>query len=56
MIYSFKCECGNIRDVEQSIYAEVIEPMCTDCQQSMYRIYTSPAIAFKGNGFYTTDK
>jgi predicted nucleic acid-binding Zn ribbon protein len=55
MIYSFKCECGNTRDVEQSIHAEIEEPMCTDCHESMTRIWSSPAITFKGVGFYTTD-
>jgi predicted nucleic acid-binding Zn ribbon protein len=55
MIYSFKCECGNTRDVEQSIHAEIEEPMCTDCHESMTRIWSSPAITFKGVGFYSTD-
>jgi len=52
MIYSFKCECGNTRDLEQSIHAEVIEPICTDCHRSMYRIWEAPGITFKGDGFY----
>jgi predicted nucleic acid-binding Zn ribbon protein len=55
MIYSFKCECGNTRDVEQSIHAEIEEPMCTDCHESMTRIWSSPVITFKGVGFYSTD-
>jgi len=56
LIYSFKCECGNTRDVEQSIYAEVVEPMCTDCQESMYRCWSPTATIFKGKGFYSTDE
>ena len=55
MIYSFKCECGNTRDVEQSIHAEIVEPICTDCHESMSRCWSSPAVTFKGTGFYTTD-
>ena len=55
MIYSFKCDCGSTRDVEQSIHAEIIEPICTDCQKSMYRCWASPTIIFNGNGFYSTD-
>ncbi len=31
MIYAFKCECGSTREIEQSIHAEILEPMCTDC-------------------------
>jgi predicted nucleic acid-binding Zn ribbon protein len=54
MIYSFKCECGSTRDIEQSIHAEIIEPICTDCHQSMSRSWSSPAITFKGKGFYST--
>jgi predicted nucleic acid-binding Zn ribbon protein len=55
MIYSFKCECGSTRDIEQSIHAAIEEPMCTDCHKSMSRCWSSPAITFKGKGFYTTD-
>ena len=55
MIYSFNCECGSTRDIEQSIHADVVEPMCTDCHQMMSRSWSSPAITFKGKGFYTTD-
>lgn len=53
MIYSFKCECGNTKDIEQSIHSEVEEPMCTDCNDPMYRCWSSPAITFKGPGFYS---
>jgi putative FmdB family regulatory protein len=53
MIYSFNCECGSTRELEQSIHTEVIEPMCTDCHKSMQRVWSSPAITFKGKGFYS---
>lgn len=56
MIYSFKCACGSIRDVEQSIHAEVTEPFCTDCHGSMQRIWFSPPVTFTGTGFYSTDQ
>jgi predicted nucleic acid-binding Zn ribbon protein len=55
MIYSFKCECGSAIDIEQSIHVEIVEPTCTDCHQSMSRCWSSPAVTFKGTGFYTTD-
>jgi predicted nucleic acid-binding Zn ribbon protein len=54
MIYSFKCECGSTRDIEQSIHSEIIEPMCTDCHRSMSRSWSSPTIIFNGKGFYST--
>ena len=53
MIYAFKCECGSTREIEQSIHDDVITPMCTDCHSSMSRIWSSPAITFKGPGFYS---
>jgi predicted nucleic acid-binding Zn ribbon protein len=54
MIYAFKCECGNTREIEQSIHADIINPMCTDCHSSMSRVWSSPGITFKGDGFYST--
>lgn len=55
MIYSFKCQCGNTIDIEQSIHDAIVEPVCTDCHQSMSRSWSSPAITFTGSGFYSTD-
>jgi len=55
MIYTFKCECGYLTDIERSIHSEVEEPMCPNCTNSMYRIWQVPAITFKGSGFYSTD-
>lgn len=31
-------------------------PNCVMCSNPMLRQYASPSIAFKGTGFYTTDK
>lgn len=56
MIYTFKCECGHLTDLEISIHSEVEEPMCPNCNDPMYRIRQAPSIIFKGNGFYSTDK
>jgi predicted nucleic acid-binding Zn ribbon protein len=53
MIYAFKCECGSTREIEQSIHAEIITPMCTDCHQYRSRSWSSPAVTFKGPGFYS---
>ncbi len=53
MIYAFKCDCGSTREIEQSIHVEIINPICTDCHQSMSRSWSSPAVTFKGPGFYS---
>jgi putative FmdB family regulatory protein len=49
-LYDFKCECCN----------EVIEidepdsPPCGTCGNTMIRIWSAPAVHFKGSGFYST--
>ena len=49
-LYDFKCECCN----------EVIEinepdsPPCGICGNTMIRIWSAPAVHFKGSGFYST--
>lgn len=30
-------------------------PRCRRCRREMVRVYTPPAISFKGSGFYSTD-
>ena len=55
MIYSFKCKCGLQVEVERSIHDDLIAPVCTDCHETMSRVWDTPAITFKGAGFYKTD-
>jgi predicted nucleic acid-binding Zn ribbon protein len=55
MIYSFKCKCGLQTEVELSIHDSIINPICTDCHETMARVWDTPAITFKGKGFYKTD-
>lgn len=30
--------------------------VCEQCGNKLIRSYTSPAVSFRGSGFYTTDK
>jgi putative FmdB family regulatory protein len=57
VIYSYKCsKCNSELTIERSIHEEVRSPTCFDCHESMNRVWDSPAITFKGTGFYSTDK
>ena len=55
MIYEYKCNtCNLIKSVERSVYDNENVPLC--CGDLAVRVYAPPAITFKGNGFYSTDK
>ena len=55
MIYDYKCgKCSATLSVERSIHEEASTPMCFECHETMSRVWDSPAITFKGKGFYTT--
>lgn len=57
MIYSYKClNCSVVYEVERSIHAEASSPNCSSCHTEMSRVWNSPAITFKGSGFYSSDK
>lgn len=54
-LYDFKCECGNTRTQTISIHAKDFTATC-HCGKVMVRVYGSPAVTFKGPGFYANDK
>lgn len=57
MMYEYKCpRCSTLLSVERSIHAEASTPSCADCGELMSRVWSSPPIAFRGSGFYSTDK
>jgi putative FmdB family regulatory protein len=53
--YDFQC---NSCDIVQELLLNYSEtdtiPPCSLCGESMKRVYTPPAISFKGQGFYKT--
>ena len=55
MIYGYKCKCGSSIEIERSIHEEALAPLCIDCHETMTRVWDTPAITFKGAGFYKTD-
>jgi putative FmdB family regulatory protein len=55
MQYDYRCtECNGELTIERSIHEDPREPSCFDCHVPMIRKWDSPAITFKGKGFYST--
>ena len=53
--YSYECLCGHTNDVQHSIHEDPkIE--CNKCGGGMSRKPAVAAVAFRGSGFYSTDK
>jgi putative FmdB family regulatory protein len=49
-LYDFKCEtCNDVIELKEP-YA----PGCVTCGMTMVRIWSAPAVQFKGSGFYST--
>jgi putative FmdB family regulatory protein len=53
-IYEYKCENGHVFDVMQRMADEPLTA-CIECGAPAVRVLHSPAVHFKGSGFYNTD-
>jgi putative FmdB family regulatory protein len=53
-IYEYKCENGHVFEVIQPITDEPLTE-CQECGAPAARVLYSPAVHFKGSGFYNTD-
>ncbi len=54
-IYDYGCAaCGNQFELRQGFDSEPVET-CPRCQGRAQRRFHSPAVIYKGSGFYTTD-
>jgi putative FmdB family regulatory protein len=53
-IYEYKCENGHVFDVIQRMSDESLTE-CQECGAPAVRVLYSPAVHFKGSGFYNTD-
>jgi putative FmdB family regulatory protein len=54
-IYEYQCnECSERREVIQS-FSDAPPSECPSCGGTMKKLFSSPAIQFKGSGFYKTD-
>jgi putative FmdB family regulatory protein len=53
-IYEYNCENGHVFDVIQRMTDEALTE-CQECGAPAVRVLHSPAVHFKGSGFYNTD-
>jgi putative FmdB family regulatory protein len=53
-IYEYRCDNGHSFDVLQSMSDDPVKE-CEVCGAPVQRVLHSPAVHFKGSGFYTTD-
>jgi putative FmdB family regulatory protein len=53
-IYEYKCDNGHLFDVMQRMSEEPLSK-CEECGAPAVRVLHSPAVHFKGSGFYNTD-
>jgi putative FmdB family regulatory protein len=49
-VYDYRCTCGNTRTQTLSITTTQFIAVC-HCGLTMTRVYTAPAVTFKGNGW-----
>ena len=56
-VYEYKCEkCGHRFEVEQSISEKPIGQCPSNgCRGQVVRVFSAPAIVFKGKGWHATD-
>lgn len=56
-IYEYKCKsCDASITITRGIADKEEIPQCKICKTPLNRVYSSLGVAFKGNGFYSTDK
>ena len=53
--YEYQChKCGHVFEVQQSFADEPISK-CVSCRGKVRKLFSAPAIIFKGKGFHCTD-
>jgi putative FmdB family regulatory protein len=54
-LYEYKCDaCGHRFEVIQK-FSDPLVDTCPKCKGTVRKLFSSPAIQFKGSGFYITD-
>lgn len=54
-LYEYQCtKCGERTEIIQRV-SDPPQPQCPKCAGAMKKLISSPAIQFKGSGFYKTD-
>ncbi|MGZ4149800.1 MAG: FmdB family zinc ribbon protein, partial [Actinomycetota bacterium] len=53
--YEYACkQCGHTFEIVQSFKDDTLT-VCPECGGELRKVFTPPAITFKGSGFYATD-
>lgn len=53
--YAYRCSvCGHNFDVQQS-FSDAALTECPECTGLLRKVFSTPAISFKGSGFYLND-
>ena len=54
-LYEYECDnCGHRFEVIQK-FSDALVTECPKCKGAVRKLFSSPAIQFKGSGFYITD-
>ena len=54
-LYEYECNaCGHRFEVIQK-FSDPLVDSCPTCKGTVHKLFSSPAIQFKGSGFYITD-
>jgi putative FmdB family regulatory protein len=54
-LYEYQCEACGHRFEKIQKYSDPLETTCPKCGGVVHKLVSSPAIQFKGSGFYITD-
>jgi putative FmdB family regulatory protein len=54
-LYEYECEACGHRFEKIQKFSDPLEDKCPKCQGHVHKLISSPAIQFKGSGFYITD-
>jgi putative FmdB family regulatory protein len=54
-IYIFECTTCGVQFERAQHMTDQTLPGCPNGHQTVHRVFTSPAVIFKGAGFYSTD-
>lgn len=53
--YEYKCNgCEHVFEIMRSYRERETEITCPKCTMNSTRVYSAPAVQFKGTGFYST--
>ncbi len=54
-LYEYECESCGVRFERIQKFSDPLEDTCPTCGGKVHKLLSSPAIQFKGSGFYITD-